>query len=65
MDINVSTRMAQTKAGTAVALAAISGPRLSIKRLPDSSSIFSAEASAILLAMNIVDMSGNERFLIL
>jgi ribonuclease HI len=54
-----------SKAGKAVAAAAISGPRLSIKRLPDSSSIFSAEARAILLALNIVDMSGNERFLIL
>jgi kelch-like protein 2/3 len=54
-----------SKADTAVASAAISGARLSIKRLPDSSSIFSAEARAILLALNIVDMSANKRFLIL
>jgi ribonuclease HI len=54
-----------SKAGTAVAAAAISGPRLSIKRLPDNSSIFSAEARAILLSLNIVHSSANERFLIL
>jgi kelch-like protein 2/3 len=33
--------------------------------LPDGSSIFSAEARAILLALNIIDMSGNERFIIM
>jgi len=54
-----------SKAGTNVASAAISGPRLSIKRLPDGSSIFSAEARAILLALNIIDMSSNERFIVL
>ena len=54
-----------SKAGTAVAAAAISGPRLLIKRLPNGSSIFSAEARAILLALNIADMSANERILIL
>jgi hypothetical protein len=33
--------------------------------LPDGSSIFSAEARAILLALNIADMSANENFMIL
>ena len=46
-----------SKAGTAVAAAALSGPRLSVKRLPNGSSIFSA--------LNIADMSVNERILIL
>ena len=54
-----------SKAGTAVAAAALSGPRLSVKRLPNGSSIFSAESRAILLALNIADMSVNERILIL
>jgi len=54
-----------SKAGTAVSAAAISGPRLSLKRLPDNSSIFSAEARAILLSLNIVRFSANDRFLIL
>ena len=54
-----------SKAGTAVAAAALSGPRLSVKRLPNGSSISSAEFRAILLALNIADMSVNERILIL
>ena len=36
-----------SKTGKAVSAAAIPGPRLSIKRLPDNSSIFSAMARAI------------------
>jgi hypothetical protein len=47
------------------AAAAISGPHLSTKRLPDNSSILSAEARAILLALHIVDMSARECFLFL
>jgi ribonuclease HI len=36
-----------------------------VKRLPDHSSIFSAEARAILLALGTIDVSSNDRFLLM
>jgi kelch-like protein 2/3 len=54
-----------SKAGAAVAAAAVSGSSLMVKRLPDNSSIFSAEARAILLALSIIESSVGDRFLIL
>ena len=43
-----------SKDGPAVGAAAILGPRVCVKRLPDHSSIFSAEARAILLGLDMV-----------
>jgi ribonuclease HI len=54
-----------SKAGAAVAAAAMSGPKLLVKRLPNSSSIFSAEARGILLALSIIEFSARDEFLIL
>ena len=42
------------EAGAAVAAAAMSGPKLLVKHLPNISSIFSAEARGILLAPSII-----------
>ncbi len=54
-----------SKAGAAVGAAAISGPRLLVKRLTDNSSIFSAESHGILLALSMVGMSTNHDFIVL
>ena len=54
-----------SKDGAAVAAAAISGPKLLVKRLPNHSSIFSAEARGILLALSIIESSACKDFLIL
>jgi ribonuclease HI len=54
-----------SKDGSSVAAAAICGPRIIIKRLPNHSSIFSAEARAILLALGTIDLSNNDRFLLM
>jgi ribonuclease HI len=54
-----------SKDGPSVAAAAICGPRIMVKRLPDHSSIFSAEARAILLALGTIDVSSNDRFLLM
>lgn len=54
-----------SKDGPSVAAAAICGTRILIKRLPNHSSIFSAEARAILLALGAIELSNNDRFLIL
>jgi ribonuclease HI len=54
-----------SKDGASVAAAAICGPRVFIKRLPNNSSVFSAEARAILLALDAMDMFNNDRFVLL
>jgi ribonuclease HI len=54
-----------SKYGPSVAAAAICGTRIFIKRLPNNSSIFSAEARAILLALDAIDMVNSDRFVLL
>jgi hypothetical protein len=54
-----------SKAGPAVAAAAMSGPKLLVKRLTNNSSIFSAEARGILLALSIIEFAARDEFLIL
>jgi ribonuclease HI len=54
-----------SKDGTAVAAAAVCAGRVFVKRLPENSSIYSAEARAILLALDIICQSGSKQFLIL
>jgi ribonuclease HI len=48
-----------------VAAAAVMVNKVLVKRLPDHASIFSAEAQAILLALDIISQSSNQHFLIL
>ena len=48
-----------------VASAALAGDRIFVKRLPDNSSIFSAELTAILLALKYANDTNHDRFLIL
>ena len=54
-----------SKQGSAVASAALSGDKILVKRLPNNASIFSAEASAILLAPDMISQTSNLKFLIL
>ena len=54
-----------SKQGNAVAAAAVMVNKVLVKRLPDHASIFSAEAQAIVLALNIISQSSNQHFLIL
>ena len=54
-----------SKDGPSVAAAAICGTRIIIKRLPNHSSIFSAEARAILLALETIELFNNDRFLLM
>ena len=54
-----------SKQGCAVAAAAVMQNKVLAKRLPDHASIFSAEAQAIMLALDIIKQSPNQRFLIL
>ena len=54
-----------SKVGAAVAAAAMTGPTLLVNRLPNSSSILSAEARGILLALSIIESSAHDEFLIL
>lgn len=54
-----------SKKGKAVSAAAVTVGKVLVKRLPDHASIFSAEARAILLALDIVHDSPNQHFLIL
>ena len=51
-----------SKDGKAVGAAAVLGPRVCVKRLPDHSSIFSAEARAILLGLDMVQQCTGDRF---
>ena len=53
-----------SKDGNAVDSAAVYGDRISKCRLPDKSSIFSAEIKAIDLALNLVEQSRSIRFII-
>ena len=54
-----------SKKDSAVSSAAVTKNKLLVKRLPDNASIFSAEAVAVLLALDIISQSPNRRFLIL
>jgi ribonuclease HI len=54
-----------SKEGAAVAAAAVTESAVLVKRLPDHSSIFSAEARAILLALDAAVQSDNDRFVVL
>ena len=54
-----------SKQGSAVAAAAVVIDKVLVQRLPDHASIFSAEAQAILLALDIISQSSNQHFLIL
>ena len=54
-----------SKQDSAVASAAVSGDKILVKRLPNNASIFSAEASAILLALDMISQTCNLKFLIL
>lgn len=54
-----------SKDGAAVAAAAVTANKVLKKRLPDHASIFSAEAQAILLSLDIADQSGSDKILIL
>jgi ribonuclease HI len=49
-----------SKQKNAVAAAAVVVNKVLVKRLPDHASIFSAEAQAILLALNIISQSSNQ-----
>ena len=53
-----------SKDGIAVGSAAVYGDRISKCRLPDKSSIFSPEIKAIDLALNLVEQSRSNRFII-
>jgi hypothetical protein len=50
--------------GDRVALAAVFGQQVYSARIPSASSIFSAEANAILLALKFVASSGKSKFMI-
>jgi hypothetical protein len=52
-----------SKQGSAVASAAVSGDKILVKRLPNNASIFSAESSAILLALDVISQTSNAKFL--
>ena len=54
-----------SKKDRAVAAAAVTEHTIRVKRLPNNASIFSAEARAILLALDIIKQSTNRQFLIL
>jgi ribonuclease HI len=54
-----------SKDGSAVAAAALSRLGTLVKRLPDDASIFSGEAQAILLALDMAEQAGCERVLIM
>jgi ribonuclease HI len=54
-----------SKKGSAVSAAAVTFGKVLVKRLPDHSSIFSAESRAVLLALDIMKQSCERRFLIL
>ena len=53
-----------SKDGSAVASPSLCGSRVLLKRLPNNSSIFSAEARAILLSPDAMERSSNDRFLL-
>ena len=53
-----------TDGSKAVVETAMSGPTLLVKHLPKNSSIFSAEAQRILLALSIIQFSAHDEFLI-
>lgn len=53
-----------SKKGSAVSAAAVTFGKVLVKRLPDHSSIFSAESRAVLLALDIIKQSCERRFLI-
>lgn len=53
-----------SKCGPAVAAAALSAPLTLCTRLPDNSSIFSAETQAINLALDIIETNTHTRFVI-
>jgi ribonuclease HI len=53
-----------SKQGAAVGAAAVTTNKVLVKRLPNHASIFSAEAQAILLAIDIISQSNNLQFLI-
>ena len=54
-----------SKIGEAAGAAAVLTPQVSNKRLPNHSSIFTAEARAILLALDMAQRRPNNRFLLL
>ena len=54
-----------SKIGEAAGAAAVLAPRVSNKRLPNHSSIFTAETRAILLALELAQRSSSNQFLIL
>lgn len=54
-----------SKQGVSAAAAAVTVNKVLVKRLPNHASIFSAEAIAILLALDIISESSTENFLIL
>jgi ribonuclease HI len=54
-----------SKDGSAVAAAALSRLGTRVKRLPDDASIFSGEAQAILLVLDMAEQAGRERVLIM
>ncbi len=54
-----------SKQGSAVSAAAVTNRKILVKRLPNHSSIFSAEATAVLLALEIIEQSPGRQFLIL
>ena len=53
-----------SKDGDKVASAAVFGERVETRRLPSASSVFSAEAQAILLALKIIASSDESKFII-
>ena len=53
-----------SKDGKVVASAAVHNKQVSKRRLPDGASIFSAELRAILLALDFVERSANDKFII-
>jgi ribonuclease HI len=54
-----------SKKGSAVSAAAVTFGKVLVKRLPDHSSIFSAESRAVLLALDIMRQSCDRRFLVI
>jgi hypothetical protein len=54
-----------SKQGSAVASAAVSGNKILVKRLPNNASTFSAETSAMLVALDMISHTSNLKFLIL
>jgi ribonuclease HI len=53
-----------SKKGSGVCAAAVTFGKVLVKRLPDHSSIFSAESRAVLLALDIMKQSCERRFLV-